>query len=103
LDGQVSFLGESELAGELRGMSQRKRQGHGNEGYGHHLKNVQHSELQFGLGIIPQSYPPAIAPTMRKGSAPVATGSGSGVSTSSWDRSCSQAKNRRKARRSWVT
>ena len=40
----------------------------------------------------PWLYPPAIAPTTRKGSRPVATASGSGVSGGSWDRSCSQAK-----------
>ena len=40
----------------------------------------------------------AIAPTTRKGSAPVATASGSGSSGGSCDRSCSQAKNRRNAR-----
>ena len=33
------------------------------------------------------AYPPAIAPTTRKGSAPVATASGSGASGDSWDRS----------------
>src|SRR5688500_8580240 len=51
----------------------------------------------------PSGYPPAMAPTMRKGSAPVVTASGTGVSGDSWDRSCSQAKKRRKGRRSCVT
>ena len=40
-----------------------------------------------------------MAPTTRKGSAPVATASGSGASGGSWDRSCSQAKNRKNGRR----
>ena len=44
-------------------------------------------------------YPPAIAPTIRNGSAPVATGSGNGASGASCDRSCSHAKNRTNARR----
>lgn len=35
--------------------------------------------------------PPAMAPTIRKGSAPVVTGSGSGVSGGSWERSRSHA------------
>src|SRR6516164_6916772 len=35
-----------------------------------------------------------MAPTTRKGSAPDATSSGSGASGGSWDRCCSQAKNR---------
>ena len=50
-----------------------------------------------------QHYPPAMAPTMSKGSAPVATAAGSGASGDSWDRSCSQAKNRTNARRRCVT
>lgn len=45
------------------------------------------------------AYPPAMAPTTMNGSAPVATGSGSGASGGSWDRSCSQAKNRTNGRR----
>lgn len=44
-------------------------------------------------------YPPAIAPMMRKGSAPATMASGSGASTGSWERSCSQAKKRMKGRR----
>ena len=40
-----------------------------------------------------------MAPTTRKGSAPDATASGSGASGGSWDRSCSQAKNRKNGRR----
>jgi hypothetical protein len=40
-----------------------------------------------------------MAPTTSKGSAPIATASGSGASGESWDRSCSQAKNRTNARR----
>ena len=44
-------------------------------------------------------YPPAIAPTIRYGSVPAVTGSGSGASGGSWDRSCWQAKNRTNARR----
>src|SRR5712692_4315820 len=46
--------------------------------------------------------PPAMAPTIRNGSAPVATEAGSGASGGSCDRSCSQAKNRTNARRRWV-
>jgi hypothetical protein len=34
-----------------------------------------------------------MAPTIRKGSVPVATASGSGVSTGSWDRSSPQLRN----------
>ena len=48
-------------------------------------------------------YPPAMAPTTRNGSAPVATASGSGASGGSWDRSSSQAKNRTNGRRCCVT
>src|SRR5437867_1966511 len=44
-----------------------------------------------------------MAPTIRKGSAPDATPSGSGASGGSWDRSCSQAKNRKNGRRCPVT
>ena len=40
-----------------------------------------------------------MAPTIRKGSAPDATASGSGASGGSWDRSSSQAKNRTNGRR----
>jgi hypothetical protein len=47
---------------------------------------------------LPSSYPPAMAPTMRRGSVPAATALGRGASDESWDRSCSQAKNRMKAR-----
>src|SRR5262249_61527172 len=50
-----------------------------------------------------RAYPPAIAPTTRKGSVPTTTASGSGVSGESWDRSSSQAKNRKNGRRWWVT
>ena len=49
------------------------------------------------------SDPPAMAPTMRKGSAPAATGSGSGASAGSCDRSRAVAKKRIKGRRCWVT
>src|SRR5688572_18042788 len=49
-----------------------------------------------GIDTRPQActrtYPPAIAPTIQKGSAPDATASGSGVSGGSCDRSCSHAK-----------
>ena len=44
-------------------------------------------------------YPPAIAPTINSGSAPVATGSGRRVSGRSCDRSRSHAKNRTNDRR----
>src|SRR5216110_2930010 len=44
-----------------------------------------------------------MAPTTRNGSAPFATGSGSGASGDSWDRSSSQAKNLTNARRWCVT
>ena len=44
-----------------------------------------------------------MAPTTSRGSAPIATASGSGASGGSWDRSCSQAKNLTNARRSCVT
>ena len=43
--------------------------------------------------------PPATAPMTKKVSEPVATASGSGASGDSWDRSCSQAKNRTNGRR----
>jgi len=46
--------------------------------------------------------PPAMAPTTSRGSTPFATGSGSGASGGSWERSCSQAKNRTNGRRRWV-
>jgi hypothetical protein len=44
-----------------------------------------------------------MAPTIIKGFAPLATGSGSGASGGSWDKSSAQAKNRTKARRFFVT
>ena len=44
-----------------------------------------------------------MAPTTRRGSAPLATASGSGASGGSWDRSCSQAKSLTNARRRCVT
>src|SRR5207249_7684221 len=44
-----------------------------------------------------------MAPTTRRGSAPVATASGSGASGGSWDRSRSQAKNLTNGRRCCVT
>jgi hypothetical protein len=44
-------------------------------------------------------YPPAMAPMIKKGSAPVTTASGNGVSGGSCDTSCSQAKNLTSARR----
>ena len=48
----------------------------------------------FQLSRIATGYPPAIAPRMMNGSAPVATASGSGVSGSSWERSWPHAKKR---------
>jgi beta-N-acetylhexosaminidase len=48
-------------------------------------------------------YPPAMAPTTRNGSLPVATAAGRGASGGSCDRSCSQAKNRTNGRRCAVT
>jgi hypothetical protein len=45
------------------------------------------------------TYPPAIAPTTRKGSAPEATSLGSGSSIGSSEMSLPQAKKRMKARR----
>lgn len=54
----------------------------------------------FCLRMEPFSdYPPAIAPTIRNGSAPVVTLSGSGASGDSWERSSSQAKKRTNGRR----
>lgn len=47
--------------------------------------------------------PPAIAPTIRNGSTPVATASGRGVSGGSCERSRPQAKKRMKGRRCCVT
>src|SRR5437879_6069831 len=44
-----------------------------------------------------------MAPTIRKGSTPLATASGSGASGGSWERSSSQAKNLRNGRRPRVT
>ena len=52
--------------------------------------------------ILSDNYPPAMAPMMRRGSVPLAIASGRGFSGSSWDQSSSQAKKRRKARRSSV-
>ena len=49
------------------------------------------------------SYPPAMAPMMRNGSTPRATGSGNSASAGSCERSSSQAKKRRKGRRLPVT
>ena len=54
-------------------------------------------------GLLGGAYPPAIAPTIWKGSAPSSTASGSGVSGDSWDRSSPQAKNLKNARRCCVT
>jgi hypothetical protein len=48
------------------------------------------------------TYPPAIAPTTRKGSAPDATSLGNGSSMGSSERSFPQAKKRMNARRSAV-
>ena len=53
--------------------------------------------------LLPGPRPPAMAPTIRNGSAPDATASGSGASGGSWDRSSSQAKNRTNGRRCCVT
>src|SRR2546429_857195 len=52
-----------------------------------------------GLLASDLDYPPAMAPTNRNGSAPVATASGSGASGDSCDRSSPQAKNRTNGRR----
>ena len=49
------------------------------------------------------AYPPAIAPTTRKGSAPDATSPGNGSSMGSSEMSFPQAKKRTKARRSAVS
>ena len=49
------------------------------------------------------NHPPAIAPTTINNSVPSTTGFGNGRSGGQWDRSCSQAKNRRNGRRSWLT
>jgi MYXO-CTERM domain-containing protein len=46
-----------------------------------------------------QAYPPAMAPTIMKGSEPLMTASGSGVSAGSSERSSLQTKNRRNGRR----
>ncbi len=46
-----------------------------------------------------RTYPPAMAPTIRNGSFPDATASGSGASGGSCDKSSSHAKNRKNARR----
>src|SRR6266481_5122441 len=48
-------------------------------------------------------YPPAIAPIINNGSFPDTTASGSRVSIDSWERSSSQAKNRKNGRRCCVT
>lgn len=53
--------------------------------------------------LVRRSQPPAMAPTTSRGSAPFTTASGRGASGGSWDRSCSQAKNRTKGRRRCVT
>ena len=50
----------------------------------------------------PRAQPPAIAPTIRKGSVPATTASGRGASGDSSERSSSQAKNLSIGRRSWV-
>jgi len=49
------------------------------------------------------SYPPAMAPMMRNGSAPLAIASGSGASGDSCDKSSPHTKNRTIGRRSFVT
>ena len=49
------------------------------------------------------NYPPATAPIMRNGSCPDTTALGSGASGGSWERSSSQAKNRKNGRRFWLT
>ena len=54
-------------------------------------------------GSTAPAQPPAIAPTTKRGSAPLATGSGSGASGGSWDRSCPHAKNLTNGRRRCVT
>ncbi len=50
-----------------------------------------------------RNQPPAIAPMMKNGSLPEATGSGSVASGEAKDKSSSQAKNRKNGRRSSVT
>ena len=47
-------------------------------------------------------YPPATDPIMRNGSCPDTTASGRGASGGSWERSSSQAKNRKNGRRFWL-
>jgi hypothetical protein len=66
-----------------------------------HSLRASSLEPAFFSGV--QPYPPAMAPTTRRGSAPDSTASGRGASGGSWLRSSSQAKNRKSGRRSWVT
>ncbi len=62
--------------------------------------NLLHQTLNIAHQNI---YPPAMAPIIKKGSAPFATDSGKGLSNGSWERSSSQAKNLTKGLRSCVT
>jgi hypothetical protein len=55
--------------------------------------------IMLAAGTAGRIYPPAIAPTIRYGSAPLATASGSAACGASWDRSCWHAKNLTNARR----
>ncbi len=57
------------------------------------------SELRIDVTALALAYPPAMAPTISSGSAPVTTAAGSGVSADSCERSCAQAKNLTNGRR----
>ena len=62
--------------------------------------------LILSLFVVSQSaqrHPPATAPQMMKGSAPVNIASGRGDSGDSWDKSFSHAKYRKRGRRFFVT
>jgi hypothetical protein len=69
----------------------------------YYTKSSEYSVCRDSPVKIYSLYPPAMAPTIMKGSAPVATALGSGTSGSWWDRSSPQAKNRTNARRFCVT
>jgi AcrR family transcriptional regulator len=100
IDGQLEHQGAT-VESVARLALERLRTGVGVDG--ETSSNVCVQRIGGNAEQLPSSYPPASAPTMRNGSRPFATASGSGVSGASCDTSSSQAKKRTKGRRRIVT
>lgn len=101
-------LNDSERAGKVIGLTQCDVDGDdltNRDGLPQSLRNIVEPEPLFGHAqrdrhsAYSRCHPPAIAPMIRNGSLPSATAAGNAASSGSWDRSCSQAKNRTNARR----